>query len=121
MFRFRGQQPELEEIQGVEDNRNEAIKKRVLAMPVGAVDVVASADESVYYVVRLASDGGEADTRERFMQSIVDSPLDGPPPELRMVGYNDQLELFQDWNKQIDEEFGVEWDKEYLDRIGRGD
>ena len=120
MFRLQGQQPQLEEIQGIEDTSSDAVKKQVLALPVGGAEVVENAAKSVYYVVRVASEGDVGDERKNFMQSIVDNPLDGPPPELRYIGYNDQLAVFQDWSEQIDKEFGVEWvDKEYLERSMR--
>ena len=117
MFRLQGQQPQLEEIQGVEDGGSDAIKKQVFALPVGGVDVAENTAKSVYYVVRLAGEGSVDDQRKNFMQAIVDSPIDGPPPELRYIGYGDQVAVFQDWSEQVDKEFGVEWvDKEYLER-----
>ncbi len=122
MFRLQGQQPQWEEIQGIEDGSADVIKKQVLAMPVGDVEVAENRAKSIYYVVRVAGDEGEEATRRNFMQSIVDSQVDGPPPELRYVGQNDQFELFQDWSEQLDKEFGLKWvDKEYLQRTTRGE
>lgn len=122
MFRFQGQQPQLASIEGVEDASSDAVKKEVIKMDVGQVTVVANQPKTSYFVVRLASDETpDVAAREQFMQMIVDFQQgEGPPPELRYVGRTDQLSLFQDWYKQVEEEFDVNWvDQEYLERIGR--
>jgi hypothetical protein len=117
MFRFQGQPPELEAIQGIEDNSSDTIKKKVVSLPVGAVEVVENEDQSTYYVVRVASEGSIDEQRKNFMQSIVDSPFDGPPPELPYIGRFDQTAPLRDWTAQVNKDFGVEWiDKEYLER-----
>ena len=78
---FSREGPRAASIEGIEDERADTIRKAVVTMPVGDVEVLSNAWQSVYYVARVASEKETGDQfRDKFVQSIVDdeAPFGAP-------------------------------------------
>lgn len=126
MVRFgQARMPRLDEIEfDIEDSSTDTIKKEVVKMPVGGVEVLPNASKSIYYVVHVVSDVmDEEESRQKFIQDIVDNPLgEGPPLEGFMVSGRDlstrnpiDVQPYFDWYRQLEEEYDVKRvDEEYF-------
>jgi hypothetical protein len=133
MVRFgQARSPRLDEIEfGIEDSSTDIIKREIVKMPIGGVEVLSNGSKSTFYVVRVVADATEEEeSRKSFIQSIVDNPLgEGPPLEGFMVSGRDlrsrnpiDLQPYFDWYEQVENEYDVKRvDEEFFRRSNNPD
>ncbi len=131
MVRFgQARMPQLDEIElGIENASTDIIKKEVVKMPIGGVEVLPNASKSIYYVVHVVNDVmDEQESRQKFIQDIVDNPLgEGPALEGFIVSGRDlrsrnpiDLQPYFDWYEQLEKQYDVKRvDEDFFRRNNR--
>ena len=106
--RMRMGRPIPDSIKDIEEQSSDVIRKEVVNMPVGTIRVLPTADKSIFYVVRVASDNdADGEARDDFMQDIVDSEREGLPDLIMYAAGNDRQEVVFDWYENLEEEYEV--------------
>ena len=107
----RSRDLEFEVIDGIEDETTDAVKDKVISLPVGKVAVVPNQGKQVYYVAKVVSETVDDEKRrESFLQDIVDNGVaTGLPPAWQAMANDEHFRVFRDWYQQVQDEMDVEW------------